>query len=99
MSVFTELAETKNRLRRAEREQRALQVQFEQAIVNEAGVKALGPNIIDQQRAFEARRFQAPNLLNAEDLVADLEDAVELARAAVREYECEAGVTRAVFHD
>ena len=100
MSVFTELAEAKNRLRRAKVDLTHTRARFEQQLVKEAdGVKNLGPNIVDQERVFAVRAQESLPVMRCLVEVGELEDAVELARAAVREYECEAGVTRAVFHD
>ena len=97
---FVTLAEAQIALRHAERERDQLRAGLEQKMIEEmGGVKNIGPNLEDQRRAFRVA-FAASSVMGMlEDNVADAEDALDRAKAAVREYECETGARLAVFHD
>ena len=99
-SVFTALARARIALRRTERLSRAWRARLEQELIDAAGgVKNLGPSIIDQTRFFEVKLAEDENLIAWDEQIQQLLDMVELHKAAVREYECEAGARLAVFHD
>lgn len=98
MSVFSDLADATIAKQAAERNFKLVRQQAEQKLIEEAGgVKHLGPNIVDQERAFAVLLLDDQDVLLADAELAGAEAAYERAKAAVREFECEAG--RAVlFH-
>ena len=91
-TAFDRLAEANINLRSAERALAVERNRVERGVIEEAGgIKNLGPNIVDQQRAFQPA-YEADEACRAiEEGVEIAWAVVERAKAAVREYECSLG--------
>lgn len=85
-------------MRAAERALERVRLAAEHVYVEAAGgVKALGPNIVDQERSFSVLLAADEKVLAAEQAFYEAEHVYEMAKAKVREYECEQGA-RVLFH-
>lgn len=85
-------------MRAAERALERVRQAAEQGYVEAAGsVKGFGPNIVDQERSFAVLLAADAKVLAAEQAFYAAEAQYELAKAKVREYECEQGA-RVLFH-
>lgn len=93
VNVFNVLAEAQIALRHAEWARAIVRAQVEQGLIDEAGgVKNIGPTLTDVERYFRVAFLDEPEVILVEEEFHAAEDALDRAKAAVREYECLARV-------